>query len=377
MTVTAPTLTAPAKRVDVKIVDCDVHATPRSPDEFASYIPEPWRSKGWPRAVYAANSASLYAAPMGGKPLTSGRIDARPPGGGPPASDPAWLEKQLFAEAGVDVGIIMPLVVRPMANPEHESAVCAAANNWLADTWLGRYNAHERFRGALRICTAAPDLAAAEIDRWAGHPYFAEIMVNPYDATPLGHPQFDPIYRAASRAGLVIAIHVSRSPGMHLLTPVGFASYFAEHQGVSYPLAYMTHFISLLCEGVFERFPDLRVSVVEGGFTWLPPVMWKLDRLWETFRSEIPNVRRRPSEYLAEHVRFTTQPIDEPARLKDLDVIFDWYDYSRLLLFSTDYPHWDFDNPHTVLSRFPAAIRERVAYRNALEFFRLPPTRPA
>jgi predicted TIM-barrel fold metal-dependent hydrolase len=363
--------------VDVKVVDCDIHTAPKSPEEFASYIPEPWRSRNWDRAVYAANSAALYTAPQAGPKLTGGRMDARPPDGGPVASSPEFLEQQLFRDAGVDYGIIEPLVVRPMANPEHEAAVAAGANEWLSATWLGKYNAHGRYRGALRVCSADPKLAAAEIDRWKGHPYFVEVMVNPYDASPLGNPQFDPIFEAATRCDIAVALHVSRSPGMHLLSPVGFASYFAEHTGVSYPLAYMTHLISLLCEGTFEKFPTLRFAVVEGGFTWLPGVMGKLDRLWRTLGSEIPNVRRPPSEYLGEHVRFTTQPIDEPVDPAEFQRIFDWFDYSRLLMFSTDYPHWDFDNPRQVIARFPASVRDRVAAKNALEFYRLPATRTA
>jgi predicted TIM-barrel fold metal-dependent hydrolase len=358
-------------RVAVQVVDSDVHPAPRSFAELRERVPEPWRSRNWPDQVFDAVETPTYVAP--GK---AQRRDAYPPQGGPPCSDPAFAAQQLFGDAGVDYAVLLPLTVRPVPNPEHEAAVCAATNAWLADTWLSAYNRHGRYRGALRICASQPDLAVREIERWAGHPYFVEIMLVPYSRAPFGQAAFHPIFEAAARHRLPVVVHVNRAAGMGLLTPVGFSSYFIEHHAL-YSLLYATHLTSLIFEGVFEKFPGLTVVFAEGGFSWIAPLLWRIDRLWAALRAETPQVRRRPSDYVRDHVRFTSQPIEEPSDPRALHRIFEWSDAGRLLMFATDYPHWDFDDPMRTAKQFPAALRDRVLRDNALELYRLPAWRPA
>jgi hypothetical protein len=110
-------------------------------------------------------------------------------------------------------------------------------------------------------------------------------------------------------------------------------------------------------EGVFERFPKLKVVIIEGGFAWLPALTWRLDKLFERMRSEVPHLKRRPSEYIREHIWLTTQPMEEPKDPRQLLDVMEWIGWDRLL-FASDYPHWDFDDPFRA---FPAALsRERL-----------------
>ena len=95
---------------------------------------------------------------------------------------------------------------------------------------------------------------------------------------------------------------------------------------------------------MFARIPALRVVIVEAGFAWVPSVAWRLDRAWARMRDEVPHLTRPPSEYIRENMWFTTQPVDEPERPRDLRAIMDWIGWDRVL-FATDYPHWDMDNP--------------------------------
>ena len=59
--------------------------------------------------------------------------------------------------------------------------------------------------------------------------------------------------------------------------------------------------LSLVSEGVFERFPDLRVVLIECGFAWLPLLLWRFDKDWKGVWREVPWLKHRPSEYVAEH----------------------------------------------------------------------------
>ena len=100
---------------------------------------------------------------------------------------------------------------------------------------------------------------------------------------------------------------------------------------------------SLILEGVFEEFPNLRVVLIEGGFSWMPALAWRLDALWTRLRKEVPQVRRPPSEYIREHVWYTTQPMDDIEMPQHMKQMFDWVGWDRLL-FASDYPHWDNDD---------------------------------
>jgi predicted TIM-barrel fold metal-dependent hydrolase len=148
----------------------------------------------------------------------------------------------------------------------------------------------------------------------------------------------------------------------------GEPTYYVEwHSGLSQ--VFQANVISLICHGVFERFPTLKVVLTEGGLGWIPDVLWRLDKNVKGLRDEVPWVRRLPSEYVFDHVRFTSQPLPEPRRREHLHVLCDIARADRTLMFSSDYPHWDFDDPRYALTALPAGIRQRVKVDNAVETY--------
>ena len=78
-----------------------------------------------------------------------------------------------------------------------------------------------------------------------------------------------------------------------------------------------------------------------------------------------------------ESVRLTTQPFEEPRAVADFHKLCDFAHADKLLLFATDYPHWDFDSPEWVKARLPSAQRDAIMYCNALELYSLPAYRLA
>ena len=125
--------------------------------------------------------------------------------------------------------------------------------------------------------------------------------------------------------------------------------------------AFQTQLMSLVAEGAFDRYPELRVICVESGFAWLPSFMWRFDRLWRALRREIPWTRRAPAAYLREHVRVTTQPFDAPADAAGFGRMLDQIGSDELLCFATDHPHWQWD---AAGRRGPAARRRPRAARD-------------
>jgi len=159
---------------------------------------------------------------------------------------------------------------------------------------------------------------------------------------PLGRSRYWPIYEAAEHYGLPLGLHTLGTSG-HSVAGGGWPSfYYEEHQAVAMSLSAMV--ASFIMEGVPERFPALKMVIVEGGFGWVPSLGWRMDSHYHALRSEVPHLRRKPSEYLKSNFWFTTQPVEEPEKPEHLRKLIDWIGWDRLL-FATDYPHWDSDDP--------------------------------
>ena len=106
-------------------------------------------------------------------------------------------------------------------------------------------------------------------------------------------------------------------------------------------------------------------------FAWLPALAWRLDKHWRRLRAEVPRLRRAPSEYIREHIWVTTQPMEEPERPEDMLATIEWIGLERVM-FSTDYPHWDQDDPRYAFKVQLPEDWARLIYRdNARALYRL------
>ena len=104
--------------------------------------------------------------------------------------------------------------------------------------------------------------------------------------------------------------------------------------------------------------------------------MWRMDAIYEARKSWM-DIKRKPSEYVKDHIKFTTQPLDYPEDKTELLRAFEWMECEKILLFSSDYPHWTYDDPRWLVKHLPEHAREAVMFRNGLETYKLPATVPA
>jgi predicted TIM-barrel fold metal-dependent hydrolase len=183
---------------------------------------------------------------------------------------------------------------------------------------------------------------------------------------PLGHRSFWPIYRAAEKHGLPIGIHAG-STFRHAPTSSGWPSYHLE-DSVLQALAFEDTLVSFLAEGVFAKFPGTKLVLMESGFAWLPTLLWRTNRSWRGVRTEVPWIDRAPAEIVRDHVRFTLQPLDVPNG-DVLNRIMDHVRSDELIVFSTDYPHWQFDGEDALPEGLSEAILRKILVDNPLSTY--------
>jgi len=230
----------------------------------------------------------------------------------------------------------------------------------------------DRFKLAMVVAAHDPTASAVEVRRLGKLPGIVAAYI-PLLNIPMGHRHYYPIYEAAEEIGLPILIHPTGTEG-GFPTAVTFAggvpsTYIERH--TAFPEIAISNINSLVFEGVFTRFPRMKLLAAEFGFSWLPHFLWRMDQNWRQFRKEVPWVKVPPSGIVIDRVRFTSQPIEEPERPEYLSHILEMIHADRTLIFSTDYPHWDNDFPNNTLTRLAPDLRRRVFYENAAELFRL------
>ncbi len=356
------------------IIDCDVHNRfkDRQLSALWPYLPRAYQEDVREWGITLPSAGYLNGGDRGY------RADAWPREGFA-GSDLDLMREQLLDAYNVEYAILLGQELRPLGtlpNADFAAALARAYNDYLIEQWLA---ADPRLRGAMLIATQDVPQAVKEIERVGRHPAIVEVLVSNGARLPYGNRYYHPIFEVCEALGLPFTLHTgSEGVGINGQPSLaGYGSYYIENRQVR-PQGYMTHLASLIFEGAFERFPKLRVVFVEGGYAWLAPFLWRLDADWRGLRHQTPWVQRPPSEYVWEHVRFTSQPLEEPEHPSHLLEVFKWNRAERTLMFSSDYPHWDFDSPTDAFPRMPEELRRRIFYDTARELYGLPPrTAPA
>ena len=319
------------------MIDCDVHNTWASVQELRPYLAAPFRKwfdegevPGTRPAFPAAHRPWLH-------PGDYKRTDATPAGGGAAGSDYDLMCRQLLDRYDMDYAILTgdELVVAPQD----------------------------------------PAGAAAEIRRLGGHPRFAQVLVSSGSQRPYGDPFYHPIWDACAEVGLPLAAHLGGNAGVNAVpTGCGSPTFFWETHALLCETG-MGHLASVIAHGVFEKWPQTRFVLIECGIAWVPALLWRLDEDYRALRKETPWLKRLPSEYARDHIRLSTQPLEQPRSRDALWPSLADIGAQDILLFASDYPHWDFDDP-TVL-RLPEDWREAILDTNARRLYGLPPCEPS
>jgi predicted TIM-barrel fold metal-dependent hydrolase len=350
---------------DLFIVDGDVHVH-EAPAELADYAPDPWD-------VALRKIATIPERYMDLPGLSPNADFGIPFPGGIErdmlVTTPAEMREEL-AELHVDRAIIFPdhlLMIAKLPNADWAGSIARAYNQWLEERWLAD---DDTLLGAIVVAPQDPEGSAADIRRRAGRKGWCCVYLPACAVDPLyGNRRYDPVYEAACDVGLPVVLHSVTT--IHPVFPFqlhAFETTVARHS-VAHPWSMMANLTSMMETGVFVRYPELRIAVMEAGLSWMPFLMMRLDKEFSEQRRSLPFLKQRPSEYLS-RVYVGTQPIEEPADRRDLLRVMELFDGENKLLFASDWPHHDFDHPQYV-SGYPFSdeARRKVMGLNGAAFF--------
>jgi uncharacterized protein len=282
--------------------------------------------------------------------------------------DPKVAVAHYLARRGLDRAILDPGAsgsLGGLANEVMGSELARATNDWLLAEWA---SVDDRLSASIVVTARDGGLAAKEIHRLGDDPRFAQVLF----ASPpclLGDRSLLPIFAAAEQYGLPIVLRAEgaysgRNRGV---SAVGHPTSRYEYE-VDLPGIAPAHVLSAICEGVFDRFPGLRLVMSGFGIAWLPALLWRADREYHAGRVKPPRaITRLPSEVVQEHVRFTTDSLEIPADAGRLTSLLSSIDGAALLVFASGMlPRGDSALP---IDALPGDWRERALRENAHDLY--------
>ena len=338
-------------------IDCDLHLPVPPTRALLPYLNEFWREQLETRYIDRTNF-QLMSYP--GKSPIAMRADWAVDVAGETPLDK--LRRQALDPFGTRIAIASVLHgAIALFNEDMGAAILSAVNDYVANEWLGR---EPRLRGSILVTGQNADHAVAEIERLAHDMRFVQVLLPVMSDFLPGKRVMWPIYRAAQKHGLAIGLHAG-STYRFAPTGSGWPSFQVEDY-VAQSSAFENAIVSLLAEGVFNEFPELRVVCLESGVTFLPTLLWRVNKEWRGVRQEVPWLDRHPADVVRERLRFTLNPFDAPADPAVLTKIIRHMGSEELILFSTDYPHEHFSGSEVLPEGLPAQLIRKILIDNPL-----------
>jgi uncharacterized protein len=347
-----------------KIIDCDLHNTFVNQSMLYPYLAKDILQRVKTRGLGC--SQELYHKTAANKRLDAFTDDGATAGSSYQKIIEDWIDKH-----GIDYAVLTGegiIGISSMPNSDIATALSSAYNSWLVEEWL---SLDKRFLGSLHLAIQNPEHAVSEIYKWANHPQIVQVTLPIANTLPLSHRFYRPILQALNDTKLVLSLHFKQpTANNYSSTPIGLLdSYFAWHSLICLP--YQAQIVDLIASGVFDEFTNLKIILLEGGFTWLPHLLWRMDKEFKALWQEIPTLKNPPSEYVYQHFRFGIQPKEEAPSSEHIKSIVNMISAEKLLVFAGDYPHWDADTPDFAMQNFIKDHHHPILYQNAAHIYNL------
>lgn len=367
---------------NILVVDADGHVNEGDVD-LASRLPEKWRR--WaPRRVKdelghtrTFLEGRIWPMTHGPGPGVTGPFTEKARKGGPGMTDPVPRLKDMDLE-GIDVAVIfgtqIALTVNGLMSGELADVLCRAVNDWLLDYCSAD---PKRLRAVGLIPCQAPQLAAKELQRLAKAGATSVMLPTNVYGRNMGDRFFDPIYHAAQDIGMTLSVHPQTGhdgvPGVSGVMGAGserFFKYVYVHM-TAFPFELMIAMMHMMGEGIFDRYPRLKIAFMEGGANWLPSWVERFDEHIEKLAPQMPDLKRMPRDI----ARSGQLAISCESEESGLDRVLEFAG-PGCVLYASDYCHWDCHFPYSVKDivenrDLTLEQKKRVLGRNAIDFFQL------
>jgi predicted TIM-barrel fold metal-dependent hydrolase len=215
-----------------------------------------------------------------------------------------------------------------------------------------------------------PDAAVKMVEEYANVPGVIGFCVTSTRYKAVHDNEYMKLYKAIEETGKPIAFHA----GYHWQDPsLATCNTFLGMHSLGFTWCNIVHMTNWVLNGIPERFPKLKSIWVESGLSWVPFLMQRLDDQYLMRQSEAPLLKKMPSEYMSsENFFYSCQPM-EKSNMKALECTFEMINAKNQLLYSSDWPHFDFDTPNVIydLPFLDEQSKKNILGLNAAKLFNL------
>ena len=276
---------------------------------------------------------------------------------------------------GVDYSCLFPtgmLLIGLHPQKEVEAELTWAYNRWVTEKVLPESGG--RLYSMLNLPMGDPDAALRQVEEFGDRKHVTGFMVAAVRHLPVHDNAYMKLYHAIEERGLAIAFHSGHNWQDNFFR--GCNRFISVH-ALGFTFYNILHCTNWVINGLGERFPNLKVIWIESGLAWVPFLMQRLDHEYMLRTSECPLLKKKPSDYMRE-MYYSSQPM-EVQDMGALETTFRMINAETQLLWSSDYPHWDFDLP-TVIWDLPflsEKAKHNILGGTAARLFNLPARTPA
>jgi predicted TIM-barrel fold metal-dependent hydrolase len=253
---------------------------------------------------------------------------------------------------------------------EMEVDLCWAYNRWLTEKVMPESD--NRFFSMLCLPFSDPAAALRQVETFGDRKHVGGFMVTTVrNHMAVYDNAYMKLYRAMEERGLVLSFHSGPNWGQEPI--YRSCNRFLSAHALGFTWYNVLHCTNWVINGMGERFPKLPVIWIESGLAWVPFLMQRLDHEFMLRPSEAPLLKKKPSDYMRD-MFYSSQPM-EIQDYGAMECTFRMMNAETQLLYSSDYPHWDFDLPSTIydLPFLSEKAKHNILGGTAARLFKLPP----